>query len=214
MISDSRETARRGLAQRFFAWMHSQGEAGEYDEVIAPYKRRLFADLSGTVLEIGAGTGENFPFYPSGIHWIGVEPNFFMQENLLKRAKEYQIDGDLKTGVAEKLPTADASIDAVVGTTVMCSVTDQAVALGEILRVLRPGGHYLFIEHVAAANHSRLWWTQKLIKPAWKLAADGCNVDRATGETIREAGFSQVEIEEFRAPLSIASPHIAGVAVK
>src|SRR5664279_4130639 len=114
MISDSREGARRGYAQRFFAWMHSQGEAGEYDAVVEPYKRKLFSDLSGTVLEIGAGTGENFPFYPVGIHWIGVEPNFYMQEHLLQRAAEYKIDGELKTGIAEKLPVANASIDAVV----------------------------------------------------------------------------------------------------
>ena len=73
-----------GLAQRFFTWMHVQGEAGEYDAVVAPYKRKLLGDLSGTVLEIGAGTGENFPFYPAGIHWIGMEPNFYMQEHLLK----------------------------------------------------------------------------------------------------------------------------------
>src|SRR4051812_42414446 len=214
MISDSRDSARRGFGQRFFAWMHSQGEAGDYDAVVEPYKRKLFAGLSGTVLEIGAGTGENFPFYPPGIHWIGVEPNFFMQEHLLQRAQEYKIDGELKTGVAEKLPAKDASIDAVVGTLVMCSVSDQALVLGEILRVLRPGGRYLFIEHVAAAEHSRLWWTQKLIKPAWKLAADGCNVDRETADAIQRAGFSQVEIEPFRTPLPIASPHIAGTAIK
>jgi len=214
MISDSREGARRGMAQRFFAWMHSQGEAGDYDAVIEPYKRKLLGDLSGTVLEIGAGTGENFPFYPAGIHWIGIEPNFYMQEHLLERAKEYKIDGELKTGVAEKLPMNDSSVDAVVSTLVLCSVSDQAAVLREILRVLRPGGRYLFIEHVAAAEHSRLWWTQKIIKPAWKLAADGCNVDRETGDVIQRAGFSHVEIEPFRAPLPIASPHIAGKAIK
>ena len=173
-----------------------------------------WADLSGTVLEIGAGTGENFPFYPAGIHWIGVEPNFYMQEHLLERAREYQIEGDLRTGVAEKLPVADASVDAVVSTLVLCSVSDQSIALREILRVLRPGGSFVFIEHVAAAEHSRLWWAQKLIKPAWKLAADGCNVDRETADAMQRAGFSHVEIEPFRAPLPIASPHIAGKAIK
>src|SRR5215470_10429907 len=138
MISDSREGARRGLSQRLFASMHFQGEAGVYDEAVAPYKRKLFANLSGTILEIGAGTGENFPFYPKGIHWIGIEPNFFMQEKLLRRAEEYGIKGELRSGLAEKLPVEDASVDAVVGTTVMCSVSDQVAALCEILRVLRP----------------------------------------------------------------------------
>ncbi len=214
MISDSREGARRGIAQRFFAWMHFQGEMGEYDAVVAPYKRKLLGDLSGTVLEIGAGTGENFPFYPPGIHWIGIEPNFYMQEHLLQRAKEYKIDGELKTGIAEKLPVEDNSIDAVVSTLVMCSVSDQSLVLDEILRVLRPGGRFVFIEHVAAADHSGLWWRQKLIKPAWKFAADGCNVDRETADVIQRAAFTHVEIEPFRAPLPIASPHIAGKAIK
>jgi len=214
MISDSRENTRRGLRQRIFAWMHSQGEADDYDAVVTPYRRKLLGDLSGTVLEIGAGTGENFPFYPRGIHWIGVEPNFYMQEHLLQRAQESGIEGKLLSGLAEKLPVEDASVDAVVSTLVMCSVSDQAAALREILRVLRPGGRYLFIEHVAAAEHSGLWWRQKLIKPAWKFFADGCNPDRNTGEAIRQAGFSRAEIEAFNAPIAIASPHIAGKAIK
>ena len=70
------------------------------------------------------------------------------------------------------------------------------------------------IEHVAAPDHSGLWWTQKIIKPAWKLAADGCNPDRETADAIQRAGFSHVEIEPFRAPMPIANPHIAGKAIK
>jgi ubiquinone/menaquinone biosynthesis C-methylase UbiE len=214
MISDSREDTRRGLRQRLFAWMHFQGEAVEYDAVVAPYKRKLFTDLSGTVLEIGAGTGENFPFYPPGIQWIGIEPNFYMQEHLLQRAQEYDIQGELRSGLAEKLPAEDASVDVVVSTLVMCSVSDQSVVLREILRVLRPGGRFLFIEHVAAEEHSRLWWGQKLSKPFWRAAADGCNPDRSTAEAIQHAGFSHIEIERFSAPLTLASPHIAGAATK
>src|SRR5579871_3796844 len=205
MQTDSQEQARKGLRQRLFAWFHAQdGEANDYDAMIAPYKRKLLGDLSGSVLEIGAGTGENFPFYPRGIHWYGVEPNLYMQERLLKRANESGIEGHLHSGTAEQLPVPDSSVDAVVSTTVLCSVSDQARVLSEIKRVLKPGGRFVFIEHVAAPSGTRQWWTQKLVKPFWKFAADGCNLDRDTASAIRRAGFSSVEIEAFTAPLSIA----------
>lgn len=84
----------------------------------------------------------------------------------------------------------------------------------EIRRVLKPGGKLLFVEHVAAPNGSALRTVQKLIKPVWKFAGDGCHTDRETAEAVRRAGFSSVEIKEFRAPLPIVSPHIAGKAIK
>ncbi len=207
-------TGRGGLKQRLFAWMHQQEAGREYDTVIEPYKRALFAGLSGTVLEIGAGTGENFPFYPAGLRWIGIEPNVYMHPRLLERAKEYGIRGELRAGVAEALPMADGSIDAVVSTLVMCSVSSQDAVLREIVRVLRPSGRYLFVEHVAAEDHTRLRTAQRLIKPVWRAVADGCEPDRETGAAVRRAGFSRVEIETFSAPLPIASPHIAGTATK
>src|SRR5664279_1133013 len=167
----SGSSGRNGWRQRLFAWAHSAGEADEYDAIIAPYKRKLLSDLSGTVLEIGAGTGENFPFYAPGIHWIGIEPNLYMQERLLSTAEKYQIAGEVRAEVAEHLPVEDGSVDAVVSTLVLCSVSDQDTVLREVKRVLRPGGRFVFIEHVAAPDHSRQWWMQKLIKPAWRLTA-------------------------------------------
>ncbi len=206
--------ARGGWRQRFFAWCSAQGEMAGYDRTVAPYKQTLFADLSGTVLEIGAGTGANFAYYPRGIRWIGIEPNVFMHPHLLKTAQQHGITGEVRSEVAEKLPVEDDSVDAVVSTLVMCSVSSQDNVLREILRVLRPGGRYLFIEHVAAPERSRLWWMQKISKPFWRAAADGCEPDRDTASAVRRAGFSRVEIQRFSAPLTLASPHIAGTAIK
>ena len=203
---------RRGIGQRLFAWLHRQEQGGTYDKIVEPYKRALFADLSGTVLEIGAGTGENFPFYPAGLRWIGIEPNAYMHADLLERARQYGINGELHAGVAEQMPIETGSIDVVIGTLVMCSVSDQAAVLREILRVLRPSGRYLFIEHIAGEGGQRS--RQKLIKPLWRALADGCEPDRDTGEAIRQAGFSRVEIQLFRVPIPIASPHIVGTAIK
>lgn len=208
------QAERGGLRQRIFAWATAQGDGDAYDQAMAPRKRALFADLSGTVLEIGVGTGANFAFYPRGIRWIGIEPNVHMYTNLLHAAEEHGIQGEIRGEVAERLPVDDASVDAVISTLVLCSVSSQDAVLREILRVLRPGGSYHFIEHVAAPEGSRLRWWQKVVKPAWKFAADGCEPDRDTAAAVRRAGFSRVDIEEFRAPLSLASPHIAGKATK
>lgn len=206
--------ARSGWRQRIFARLTAVGESPQYEETVAPYKRALLSDLSGTVLEIGAGTGANFAYYPRGIRWIGIEPNLHMHPYLLRTASEYGITGEVRGEIAERLPVDDASVDAVVSTLVLCSVGDQASALREIRRVLRPGGRYVFVEHVAAPEHTRLWWLQKLIKPFWKAAADGCEPDRDTAAAVERAGFTQVDIQTFRAPLTLASPHIAGKAVK
>ena len=209
-------SARRGVRQRIFAWAQARTHdvPSDYDTVVNQHKRRLFADLSGTVLEFGAGTGENFPFYPPGIRWLGVEPNLYMQNRLLETAKRYSISGELHTGIAEQLPVEDASVDTVVATLVLCSVSDQVQALSEILRVLRPGGRYIFIEHVAAAQDSGLYTAQRLIQPAWTFLGDGCHPNRDTAAAITRAGFSQVEITPFRAPVPLVSPHIAGHAIK
>lgn len=211
---DDQNHARRGLRQRFFAWMHAAEAPADYDEIIAPYKRSLLGNLSGTVLEIGAGTGENFPFYAPGIQWIGIEPNAFMHPPLLDAAKRYNINGELKAATAEQMPFENNSADAVVSTLVLCSVSDQAQVLGEILRVLKPGGKFVFIEHVAAPEHSRERRMQKLVKPVWRALADGCEPDRDTAAAVRRAGFSSVEITPFATSLWLASPHIAGTAIK
>jgi SAM-dependent methyltransferase len=211
---DPETTARRGLRQRIFAWMHASEAPGDYDRIVDPYKRALLRKLSGTVLEIGAGAGDNFPYFASGIHWIGIEPNAFMHPHLLEAAKQHHITGELKAAIAEHIPLEDASVDAVVSTLVLCSVSDQAQVLSEILRVLKPGGKYVFIEHVIAPEHSGERRMQKLIKPIWRAVADGCEPDHDTAAAVRRAGFSSVEITPFDTPLWLASPHIAGTATK
>ncbi|MCC6801943.1 MAG: methyltransferase domain-containing protein [Anaerolineae bacterium] len=206
--------ARAGWRQRFFAWFTANESTSGYDDLVEPYKQALLSGLSGAVLEIGAGTGANFAYYPPGIRWIGIEPNVFMHPHLLEAANAHGIIGEVRAEVAERLPVEDASIDAVVSTLVMCSVSNQRGVLSEIRRVLRPGGRYVFVEHVAAPEHSPTWWVQKLIKPFWSALGDGCQPDRDTAAAIERAGFSQVEIQTFRAPLPVASPHIAGSAIK
>lgn len=199
--------------KRLFAWMMAKGSDG-YEKVVSQRKRSLFANLHGNVLEIGPGTGPNLTYYPQDIHWIGIEPNPFMHSYLQETAEKLGLNIDIRTGTAERIDAEDNSMDAVVSTLVLCSVPNLATTLKEILRVLKPGGRFLFIEHVAAPSGTLLRRVQSTIRPIWKVLGDGCNPDRETWVALENAGFSNVNYEHFEAPYPIVSPHIIGTATK
>ena len=103
------------------------------------YKGPLFGDLAGTVLEIGPGTGVNLPYLrPDRVHWIGVEPNPFMQPYISEEANKLDMPVEIRIGTADKLPVSDSSVDAVISTLVLCCVPSQQCSLKEMLRVLKP----------------------------------------------------------------------------
>ena len=185
-----------------------------YERKVAERKRALFADLTGDVLEIGPGTAPNLAYFPAGIHWIGFEPNPFMHRYARRTAAQRGISIDLRSGRGEHLDAEDASVDAVVSTLVLCSVADVEATLREIRRVLRPGGRFLFMEHVAAPAGSGARRLQRLIRPVVRCLADGCCPDRETGRAIEAAGFSTLRYERFTLALPIVGPHIAGIATK
>jgi SAM-dependent methyltransferase len=210
---------RAGLRQRLFAWATSH--AGDYlDAVSLARKRRLLGGLHGDILEIGPGAGPNLRYYPVDVRWTGVEPNPFMHSYLQKTISElgrpperYRIDPGDAGGV--RLPAADASLDAVVSTLVLCSVPHPEDSLREILRVLKPGGRFVFIEHVAAPAGTRLRNMQNFVQPLWSAISDGCHPNRETWGVIQGAGFAAVDLEHFVSPGgNLAGPHIAGTALK
>ncbi len=204
---------RRAWRKRLLAFMLARC-SGRHDRFLADRKRALLADLKGLILEIGPGTGVNLPYYPPGIRWIGIEPNPFMHPYLRSKAERLGLRIDLRDGTAERLEVEDNSINAVVSTLVLCSVRDVRGTLQEILRVLSPGGRFLFIEHVAAPSGTWLRRVQRWVRPISKALADGCCPDRETWLMLERSGFEHVEYEPFRLPLPIVSPHIAGVATK
>lgn len=202
-----------GLISRFNAWLLHKG-SDRYNERIDERKRELFSGLSGKVLEIGPGTGANLEYYPNEVSLTGLEPNPHAQHYLKEKAQQAGKSVEIITGIAEDIPAADEVFDAVVSTLVLCSVDSQENSLAEIKRVLKPGGKFLFIEHVAAPNDSFSHRLQKFVKPLWKRVADGCHPDRKTWEAIEDTGFSDVDIEHFRLSLPIVAPHIMGTAIK
>lgn len=177
-------------------------------------KRRLLSRLSGTVLEIGAGRGANFGFLAPAVRWIGLEPQRRRHPALTAAAARAGHDAELLDAVAEAIPLPSGHCDAVISTVVLCSVADQAAALAEIRRVLRPGGSLVFLEHVAAAHGT---WTRRLQRwwaPLSRRLDNGCDPARDTEAAIAAAGFAGVELEHFEQPFAfgMAVPLIAGRA--
>ncbi|EDX83611.1 methyltransferase, UbiE/COQ5 family [Synechococcus sp. PCC 7335] len=213
------------LQQRLFAWGMSKANAADNHAIqltacsgysnMADLKRSLLANLQGTVLEIGPGAGANLAYYPTDIHWIGVEPNLFMHSYLRQEAQQRGLHHvDIHGGAAESLPVETAAIDTVVSTHVLCSVDHLDTVLQEIQRILKPGGHFIFLEHVAAENGS---WTRRIqdkITPFWKTLFDNCHPNRETQKMLVKAGFSSVDYEHFQLNLPVVSPHIVGIATK
>lgn len=178
-------------------------------------ERSVIESVSGTVLEIGAGSGENFDVLPKGITWIGLEPDDRVLATLRNRSFRFSRSSRVIEGVGESIPLEDASIDTVLGTLVLCSVEDPAGTLAEIERVLKPGGRFVFVEHVAAPPRSLLRFAQRILAGPTRRRAGECDPLRGTLASIR-ARFDSVEVTEYsaRGALWLSIPHIAGSAVK
>ena len=201
-----------GLYRKLFAHGLALGDDAQH-RIYGEKKRRLFADLHGTIVEIGPGTGVNLPYLPDGLRWIGLEPNPHMHSFLREQLAERGIEGELRTSPAQDTGLPTASADVVISTLVLCSVPDLEETLAELRRILKPGGRLLFIEHVAAPRDTWLYTLQRGVRPVWRRLGDGCHPDRDTGAALEAAGFSSVEYERFDTGLPVVSPHIMGTAV-
>jgi SAM-dependent methyltransferase len=200
------------LYQRYFAHSLAWGDDAQH-RLYGDRKRRLFSDLSGTVVEIGPGTGVNLPYLPDDLRWIGLEPNPHMHGYVRERLDGRLLDVDLRTDPAQNTGLPDACADAVISTLVLCSVPDVSETLAELKRILKPGGRLLFIEHIAAPTDSWLCTCQRGIDPLWRRLADGCHPDRDTEQALRDQ-FADVSVERFRTGLPVVSPHIMGTATR
>jgi ubiquinone/menaquinone biosynthesis C-methylase UbiE len=168
----------------------------------------VVGEATGRVLEIGAGTGLSFPYYPRDVELVATEPDPYMLRRARRRATALKLAVQFDDAPAEALPFPDASVDAVVCTLVLCTVADPVRALGEMRRVLRPDGTYRFIEHVRGEGVHAI--AQDLVTPVWRRIGAGCHPNRRTVETIRAAGFRIERFEEV--PQPVPGPIVAGVA--
>jgi ubiquinone/menaquinone biosynthesis C-methylase UbiE len=181
-VSDHEHPVFARLYERFSTHEESRGQADN--------RRRLLAGLEGRVVEVGAGNGLNFAHYPAGVtEVVAVEPEPFLRERATGRAASAPVPIAVVDGTAERLPLGDGEIDAVVTSLVLCSVADQAVALAEARRVLRPGGELRFYEHVISRRPAKAAFQRAFTATVWKRIAGGCHMDRDTGAAIAAAGF-------------------------
>jgi ubiquinone/menaquinone biosynthesis C-methylase UbiE len=200
---------------RIFAAGYDRFMAGTEKAGLGERRRALLADLHGRVLEIGGGTGANLDHYPAAVDELVVtEPEEPMARRLERKADGAGRNVRVVRAGAEALPFEDDSFDFAVSTLVLCTVPDQAQALSEIRRVLKPGGRLLFIEHVRAEESERLARWQDRFNPVQRRIGHGCNCNRRTLAAIEAAGFAPQQVEHGsleKAP-PIVRPLIAGSA--
>lgn len=178
-------------------------------------RRTLLADVRGRVVEIGAGTGLNIAHYSDAVdELVLTEPEPGMRRKLGRRLERHDRTALIFDAPAERLPLADASVDTVVSTLVLCTVANPEQALREIARILRPDGELLFIEHVRANSRFLAACQDRLLRP-WRGFAGGCVCNRPTLELMRACGFI-VEADDFvwRGMPAIVHPLILGRATR
>jgi ubiquinone/menaquinone biosynthesis C-methylase UbiE len=155
---------------------------------LVPYRERVIGAAEGCVLEIGTGSGRNLPFYgPSAKQILALEPS----PKLVAMARGVPHRGipvSFLEASAETIPLDDRTVDTVVTTWTLCSISEAATALLEMRRVLRPGGRLLFVEHGLAPDEGVRWWQDRLT-PAWRSISGGCHLNRPIQAMIEAAGF-------------------------
>lgn len=173
------------------------------------------------ILEIGAGAGANFQFFPNNVKVIALEPNPHCIKYLQQNVKEsthvnlWKVINSKAEDMQEEV--GDNSVDVVVCSYVLCSIDDLNGALKEIRRVLKPNGRFYFLEHVRDQNYNS--WThisQRLMYPILKYFAD-CNPNKCTWSFIDRAGFKELNYKQVMGPKSFPPflrPHIYGYATK
>jgi ubiquinone/menaquinone biosynthesis C-methylase UbiE len=181
---------------------------------LGQWRAELLRELSGSVLEVGAGTGATLALYPKTVtRLVLCEPDPHMRRKL--EAKRGSAGGmEISDASIQDLAFEESSFDAVVSSLVLCSVQDPQAALAQIRRVLKPGGRLVFLEHVAAdGKPNRLKW-QRRIEPVWKHLMGNCHLTRRTEAAIEAAGFriERIQRESMRKALPVCRPSIRGIA--
>ncbi|MFT4524601.1 MAG: ubiquinone/menaquinone biosynthesis C-methylase UbiE [Granulosicoccus sp.] len=187
---------------RLFAKLYDPFMESMEQKVLGKYRKKLLADLSGDILEVGSGTGVNFKLYPKGCNVIASEPS----EHMLKYA-QFRLDNEpvmakvklVVAGVGAKkleseIPTE--GLDVIVCTLVLCTIPDPELAIAKFKEWLKPDGKLIILEHVHAKTQPRRA-VHSVINPLWKRLAEGCHLNRDTGELLSESGFEPIWEKQF-----------------
>ncbi|HSP28250.1 MAG TPA: class I SAM-dependent methyltransferase [Ilumatobacteraceae bacterium] len=181
---------------------------------IAKQRSKIVPQAHGRVLEVGMGPGLNLPFYDrSSVEFVwGLEPSKGMRRKAAAALEATDLEVRWLDLPSEEIPLDDHSVDTVVLTYTLCTIPDWERALGQMRRVLKPGGHLLFSEHGEAPDEAVRRW-QHRIDPVWTRLAGGCHIIRPIPQLIESAGFEFVDVESAYLPgPKISSYHSWGMA--
>ncbi|XP_059083582.1 N6-adenosine-methyltransferase TMT1A-like [Tigriopus californicus] len=219
---------------QLFAKINSK-MCAKYNKMIASEKETLFQKLNEqakakgrtyTILELGGGSGTNFGFVKEPVHWVVTEPNMafaqYFQENVKKNGGDHHISELIEAKAEDLSQFPNASMDAVVVSLVLCTVQDPQRVMNEVQRVLRPGGHFFFIEHVISQPGTILRYVQIVLSKAriWPFLFEGCQLHRDTGKLVKQQpGFAKTEVTDFKLNtssllLGFVRSHVYGVATR
>lgn len=183
---------------------------------LAGMREELLASAAGRVLEIGGGTGANLPFFGRGVsELVTTEPEEPMAVRLERKAAAAAFPVKVVRAPAEHLPFDAASFDCAVSTLVLCTVADLDASLAELMRVLKPGGRLLLIEHVRSPDPREARW-QDLLRRPWSWLGYGCQLNRRTLEALDRAGFDTAALRAGELPKApfFVRPLILGAAAR
>jgi SAM-dependent methyltransferase len=200
---------------RFNAWFF-QALDGYMHSRYAEIKPRLLRGAPPVMVELGPGSGGSLRYLRPGTRLIAFEPNQYMHPILRRRARQYGIDLDLRGLAGEETDLPAGSADFVFSTNVLCSVRQPDKVLAEVQRILKVGGRFACIEHVAAPDDSPESGVQRVLRKPWQWIFEGCDLCRDTGSHLRASGFARVEVEPLVLP-DMFSPirhQIAAICVK
>jgi ubiquinone/menaquinone biosynthesis C-methylase UbiE len=183
---------------------------------MARLRREVLAQADGEILEIGFGTGLNLEHYPARVDRLwAVDPNEGMSRLARARIEQSRIQVDLRVQTAEELRFGDGRFDCVISTWTLCSIPEPGRAVSEIVRVLRPGGRFLFLEHGLNEDPGVQRW-QRTLTPLQRTIADGCRLDLDIQALLQTGSFGEIRMERFhldRTPRLVGSMY-RGVAVR
>ena len=188
----------RAFARGYDFFLLQEEKAG-----LREMRAELLADASGRTLEVGAGTGLNLDHWPNAVtELVLTEPFGPMADQLRAKVAASGREAEVVEAPGEALPFPDDSFDTVALTLVLCTVPDPAAALREIARVLKPGGRFLFLEHVRAEEPGLARWQDRLHGP-WYAFGHGCHCNRDTLATIKSSPLEVDSAERGAIPKAV-----------